>query len=409
MSLKGKKIIVGVTGSIAAYKTAYLVRSLIKDGAEVQVIMTPASTQFITPLTMATLSKRECLLKFSNEAGTNWNNHVELGLWADALVIAPATANTLAKMAHGLCDNLLSGVYLSARCPVFIAPAMDEDMWKHSSSQANIEILTSFGNTIIPVGSGELASGLIGPGRMAEPEDIHAFLEQALVSKKKSDNLEASPSPLKGRHLLITAGPTYEPIDPVRFIGNHSTGKMGIALADEANRRGAEVHLILGPSNLAPKTEGIHVINVTTGADMLSKCQALFDNADICIFSAAVADYTPKTVSGQKIKKMNGDMNIELLKTVDIAKSFGQVKKDDQLSVGFALETQNELVHARDKLQKKNFDLVILNSLNDKGAGFKHDTNKITMIDKDNNIREFELKAKELVAIDILNKVETLV
>jgi phosphopantothenoylcysteine decarboxylase/phosphopantothenate--cysteine ligase len=407
MSLSGKKIILGVSGSIAAYKSAVLVRLLVKAGADVQVVMTDDAASFITPVTMATLSKRECLTSFVNTAGTNWNNHVELGLWADALVIAPATANTLARMANGLCDNLLTGIYLSARCPVYIAPAMDEDMWNHPSTQANIEKLTSYGNTVIPVNNGELASGLTGPGRMAEPEEILAFLSSALdgaPAKKKGIS-----SGLKGRCVVVTAGPTYEPIDPVRFIGNHSTGRMGIAIADEARRRGAEVYLILGPSTLRPSTEGIHIEHVHTGAEMLEACTSLFSEADIFIFSAAVADYTPSAKSEHKIKKFNGAMNIELMRTADIAYAFGEVKTDDQISVGFALETENEQANARKKLEKKNFDLVVLNSLQDEGAGFRHETNKVTLIDKGNNIEKFELKSKELVAVDILDKVEALI
>ncbi|MCP4124862.1 MAG: bifunctional phosphopantothenoylcysteine decarboxylase/phosphopantothenate--cysteine ligase CoaBC [Bacteroidetes bacterium] len=401
MPLQGKKIIIGITGSIAAYKSAYLVRALIKDGAEVQVIMTDDAKAFISPLTLATLSKRECLSSFVNESASDWNNHVELGLWADAIVVAPATANTLAKMANGLCDNLLLGVYLSARCPVYLAPAMDEDMWKHPSTQNNIDKLKEYDNCIIPVNSGELASGLVGPGRMAEPDEIAAFLNKELSSKKKSD--------LDGKRILITAGPTYEPIDPVRFIGNHSSGKMGLALADEACRRGAEVHLILGPSNLRPQCNSIKVSLVMTGKEMLEVCSQHFETTDVCIFAAAVADYTPVHPADQKIKKKEDQIGLELKKTSDIAKTFGRLKKSNQLSVGFALETDHELKNAQGKLKKKNFDLIVLNSLNDKGAGFKHNTNKITLIDKHNKIEEFELKSKDLVAVDILNKVESLV
>ncbi len=399
MPLKGKKILLGVTGSIAAYKSAVLIRTLIKAGAAVRVIMTPDAQEFISPLTLATLSKNQCYTSFTNSKKTDWNNHVELGLWGDAFVIAPATANTISKMAHGECDNLLMAVYLSARCPVYVAPAMDEDMWKHPSTQENITKIKSYGNKIIPVNSGELASGLIGPGRMAEPEEIETFLKDTFSKNK---------SPLAGKKIVITAGPTYEAIDPVRFIGNHSTGRMGIALADEANKRGAKVDLILGPSSLQPQTEGITITNVTSGSEMLNACQKKFKQLDIAIFSAAVADYAPKVKSSQKIKKSESSMSINLTKTADIAKTFGDLKKKTQLSIGFALETEKEVMHAKQKIKKKNFDLIVLNSLKDKGAGFKHATNKVTLIDKNNNIRKFELKSKEEVAVDILNSVETL-
>lgn len=399
MTLKGKKILLGVSGSIAAYKSAVLVRELIKSGAQVKVIMTEDAQSFISPLTLATLSKNPCYTTFTNADKTDWNNHVELGLWGDALIIAPATANTLSKMANGLCDNLLQAVYLSARCPVYLAPAMDEDMWKHASTQQNIEQLQSYGNKVIPVNSGELASGLVGPGRMAEPEEIVEFLA------KEFDSITSN---LKGKKILITAGPTYEAIDPVRFIGNHSTGRMGIEIADAAAKRGADVTLILGPSALAPQETSVDVVAVTSGKDMLAACEKHFDSADIAVFSAAVADYAPKTIATEKIKKQANNLNIDLEKTTDIAKTFGAVKKDNQLSIGFALETENELEHAKAKIKKKNFDLIVLNSLKDKGAGFKHKTNKVTFIDKDNNTTYFELKTKAAVAQDILNKVESL-
>jgi phosphopantothenoylcysteine decarboxylase/phosphopantothenate--cysteine ligase len=398
MSLKGKKILLGVSGSIAAYKTAHLVRDFVKKGAEVQVIMTADATAFISPLTLATLSKKPCLTQYINADGSDWNNHVALGLWGDVFIIAPATANTLSKMATGQCDNLLLGVYLSARCPVFVAPAMDEDMWHHPSTQANLATIQSFGNTIIPVNSGELASGLFGEGRMAEPEEIAAFLENHFAFK----------SNLRGKKVVITAGPTYEPIDPVRFIGNFSSGRMGIDLAEEATKRGAEVFLILGPTHLQPKSAQIKVTKVKTGAEMLAATEVHFKNADILIFAAAVADYTPANPAAQKIKKSEEQMQLTLQKTTDIAKTFGSVKTSNQISVGFALETENEVEFAQEKRKKKNFDLIVLNSLNDEGAGFKHATNKITLIDANNNIEKFELKSKEKVAIDILNKVETL-
>lgn len=399
MSLKGKKILLGVSGSIAAYKSAVLTRELVKAGAEVKVIMTSGATAFISPLTLATLSKNPCLIDYTNSNKTDWNNHVELGLWGDALIIAPATANTLAKMANGYCDNLLLGVYLSARCPVFVAPAMDEDMYQHPTTQSNIDRLKSFGNQIIPVNSGELASGLIGPGRMAEPLEIVSFLDDAL---------NTTTSNLNGKKVLITAGPTYESIDPVRYIGNYSTGKMGICLADEANKRGAQVHLILGPSHLLPQTEGITIIRVTSGDEMLEACQKQFKQTDIAIFSAAVADYTPVKKASQKIKKKGSTMDLALTKTPDIALHFGELKNKNQISIGFALETEKEETNAIAKINKKNFDLIVLNSLNDSGAGFKHATNKVSIIDKDNKVEKYELKSKELVAKDILNKVETL-
>lgn len=400
MSLKGKKIILGVTGSIAAYKSATLIRLMVKAGAQVKVILSEGGAQFITPLALATVSKHTCLTSFTNQDATNWNNHVELGLWADLMLVAPASANTMAKMANGLCDQLLLGVYLSARCPVYIAPAMDEDMWKHPSTQANLDKLRSYGNSIIPVNSGELASGLVGPGRMAEPEEIVAFLETQLAAKKKSK--------LQGKKVLITAGPTYEPLDPVRFIGNHSTGKMGIALAEEAERRGAEVEIVLGPTSERPTGTDIAVEHVMTGKEMLQACENSFAGADICIFAAAVADYGVAEVATEKIKKGDSGLTLELEKTDDIAYTFGQQKRPDQLSVGFALETANEEEYAKKKLIKKNFDLIVLNSLRDKGAGFKGDTNKVTLIDKHNNLRKYELKSKQSVASDILDKVETL-
>ncbi|HRB67594.1 MAG TPA: bifunctional phosphopantothenoylcysteine decarboxylase/phosphopantothenate--cysteine ligase CoaBC [Chitinophagales bacterium] len=403
--LKNKKIILAVCGSIAAYKAAFLVRLLVKEGAEVKVVMTQAATEFISPLTMATLSKNECHLDYINSTKTNWNNHVELALWADIMLIAPASANTLAKMANGLCDNLLLAVYLSARCPIFIAPAMDEDMWKHPSTKNNIEKIKSFGNTIISVNNGELASGLIGEGRMAEPQEMVDFI---LNEQKQNGQAKTKSSKLKGKKLLITAGPTYEAIDPVRFVGNHSSGKMGIALAQMAHELGADVQLVLGPSKLEVPN-AIKVTRIFSANEMYDVCKKHFSKVDICIFAAAVADYTPKTVSNQKIKKDESEFSILLKKNVDIAYEFGKIKKSKQLSIGFALETNDELKHAKGKLAKKNFDIVVLNSLNDKGAGFQFNTNKITIVNKNNKITKFELKNKEEVANDILNEIEKLI
>lgn len=398
-TLADKHILVAVCGSIAAYKAAFLVRLLVRQGAQVKVVMTPSATEFIAPLTLATLSKNECHVSYTNAGKTNWNNHVELALWADTIVVAPASAGTLAKMANGLCDNLLLGVYLSARCPVFLAPAMDEDMWKHPSTKSNLQRLQSYGNTIIPVNNGELASGLHGEGRMAEPEEIVTFLEQALQP--------TIPTKLTGKKVLITAGPTYEALDPVRFIGNHSSGKMGIELAMAARKMGADVQLILGPSKLSVPDD-IKVTHVFSAAQMYAACKPHFAKSDVCIFAAAVADYTPKNVAAQKIKKSDAEFSIVLKKNVDIAAEFGKIKKKKQLSIGFALETNNELVHAQAKLQKKNFDLIVLNSLNDKGAGFQFNTNKITTVDRNNKITKFGLKSKTAVADDIIHAIETL-
>lgn len=388
--LSKKNIILGVCGSIAAYKSALLVRSLIKAGANVKVILTADASNFITPLTLATLSKNPVYTQYFEAETGVWSNHVELGLWADYMIIAPASANTIGKMANGLCDNLLTAVYLSAKCPVFFAPAMDLDMWKHESTQENIERLKSFGNTIIAPNKGELASGLFGEGRMAEPDEIVAFLTQEL---KKG-------LPLLGKKVLVTAGPTYEAIDPVRFIGNHSSGKMGFAIAEEFVALGAEVTLITGPT--AEKTAAnLERIDVISANDMLIACTEKFANSDITVMSAAVADYTPVEVADQKIKKKAEDFSIQLKKTTDILASLGKVKKQGQLLIGFALETEQEETYAKEKLLKKNLDLIVLNSLNDKGAGFKTDTNKITIFNSAFAKTSFETKSKTAVAKDI--------
>ncbi|CAN5341040.1 bifunctional phosphopantothenoylcysteine decarboxylase/phosphopantothenate--cysteine ligase CoaBC [soil metagenome] len=397
--VQGKNIILGVCGSIAAYKSATFVRLLVKAGANLQVVMTPDSVDFITPLTLATLSKRPVLIDYFTPENGAWNNHVELGLWADVFIVAPASANTLAKMANGLCDNLLLAVYLSAKCPVYFAPAMDLDMWKHGATQQNIDTLQSFGNVLIPPGTGELASGLYGEGRMAEPEEMLEFLSAAI--KKKL--------PLADQPILVTAGPTYEAIDPVRFIGNHSSGKMGFAIADELALMGANVTLVTGPSAQKNKQASVKRIDVTSAAEMLDACLLHFNEAKACIMSAAVADYTPATVSAQKIKKQDTGLNIELKKTTDILKTLGELKRPDQLLIGFALETNDEEKNAIEKLQKKNLDIIILNSLNDKGAGFKGDTNKITIIDRDLNKTVFGLKSKDEVAKDICKKIVELI
>ncbi len=394
--LNGKKILLGVSGGIAAYKTASLVRLFIKAGAHVQVIMTPASKDFVTPLTLSTLSKNPVHSTFFNQDDEDavWNNHVELGLWADLMLIAPATANTLSKMATGNCDNLLIATYLSAKCPVYFAPAMDLDMYKHPSTLSSFTALKQFGNVMIPAENGELASGLSGEGRMAEPENIIAFLEADLESKL----------PLKGKKILITAGPTYEAIDPVRFIGNHSSGKMGFDIANEAAKLGAKVILVAGPTHFKAKNSLVEVVNVVSAQEMYDACHLHYNQVDVAIAAAAVADYKPKFVASQKIKKAVAEFSIELEKTKDILASLGTIKKN-QFLIGFALETENEIENAKLKIQKKNLDLIVLNSLQDEGAGFKKETNKVTFIDKDFKIEPMELKSKESVAVDILNKV----
>lgn len=393
--LSGKKIVLGVSGGIAAYKTASLVRLFIKAGANVQVVMTPASKDFVTPLTLSTLSKNPVHSTFYNDdEDAVWNNHVELGLWADLMLVAPATANTLSKMANGTCDNLLIATYLSAKCPVYFAPAMDLDMYKHPSTLASFNLLQQFGNTMIPAESGELASGLSGEGRMAEPENIIAFLEADLESKL----------PLKGKKILVTAGPTYEAIDPVRFIGNHSSGKMGFDIAEHAAGLGAQVILVSGPTHLKPKNSSINLVNVTSAQEMYDAAHRYFADVDVAISAAAVADYRPKFPATQKIKKTEDAFTIELEKTQDILASLGKVKQK-QFLIGFALETENEIENAKLKIQKKNLDLIVLNSLQDEGAGFGKSTNKITFIDKNFEIEPMPLKTKEAVAEDILNKV----
>lgn len=394
--LSGKNILLGVTGGIAAYKTASLVRLFIKSGANVKVVMTPSAKDFITPLTLSTLSKNPVHSTFTNEEDDNaiWNNHVDLGLWADFFIIAPATANTLSKMANGTSDNLLLATYLSAKCPVYFAPAMDLDMYKHPSTLESFNKLNDFGNIMIPVGSGELASGLVGEGRMAEPEDIVSFIEQDVLGKL----------PLKGKKVLITAGPTYEAIDPVRFIGNHSSGKMGFEIAKASANLGAEVVLVTGPTHQKTTHSNIKVLPVVSAQDMYNEVHKHFETSNIAILSAAVADFTPKEVAIQKIKKKSDTLTLELEKTKDILASLGEMKKD-QFLVGFALETNNELENAKGKLKRKNLNLIVLNSLNDKGAGFKTDTNKVTFIDANENISEFQLKSKSEVASDLLNKI----
>lgn len=393
--LKNKKILLAITGSIAAYKTAVLVRLLVKEGAQVKVLMTTNAKEFISPLTLSTLSKHPVLSEFTNSRDGQWNNHVDLALWADLLVIAPASANTLAKMALGVCDNLVLATYLSAKCKVMLAPAMDLDMYQHPSTKKNLEALKSYGNLVLSAGFGELASGLTGEGRMAEPEEIVAEIKKFFTT-----NL-----PLAGKKVLITAGPTYEAIDAVRFIGNHSSGKMGMALAEQMAAMGAQVHLVMGPSSLKSNNLGITRIDVVSADDMWQACRNLFKSCDIAVLSAAVADFKPSKTATNKIKKSSGFSTIELEYTTDILESLGKLKKKQQILVGFALETDNEIEHAKAKIKNKNLDFIVLNSLNDKGAGFKSDTNKITLIDKHNKITKFELKSKQEVAIDIVQKV----
>jgi phosphopantothenoylcysteine decarboxylase / phosphopantothenate---cysteine ligase len=389
--LKGKKILVGITGSIAAYKAIYLVRLLVKGGAEVRVVMTPSAKDFVSTLTLSTLSKNPVLVDLFDEQ--SWANHVMLGRWADIMVIAPLSCNTLAKMAHGLCDNLLLAVYLSATCPVAAAPAMDEDMWHHAATKENLEKIESIGNKIIPVEKGELASGLYGDGRMAEPESIIQFLEENFFSLKE----------LSGKKAFVSAGPTYEPIDPVRFIGNHSSGKMGVAIARELYNRGAEVILVAGP-NVEP-ANGIRLVKVNTAEEMYAACIKAFKNSDLGIMAAAVADYTPAKAENEKIKKNGRGMLLELKQTKDILRTLGDQKKGKQVLVGFALETTNERKNALEKLRKKNADLIVLNSLNEKNAVFGSDMNKVTIFEKGGKEFQFEAKSKQNVAKDIVDTI----
>lgn len=393
--LQGKKILLGISGSIAAYKTVQLVRLLVKNGAEVKVVMTPAAKDFVSPLVLSTLSKNEVLIDMFAE--NTWANHVQLGRWADVMVVAPVSCNTLAKMANGLCDNLLLSVYLSATCPVLVAPAMDEDMWRHPSAKKNIEALKSFGNHIIFPQKGELASGLYGDGRMEEPEEIFTIITLFLSNKSQKD--------LAGKKVLITAGPTHEAIDPVRFIGNHSSGKMGIALAKECRERGANVVLILGPTTLKDNLAGMTVIRVQSADEMYAACRDHFETSDIALMAAAVADYKPEAISEQKIKKENGFVpELKLIKTKDILKSLGDIKTDQQILLGFALETNNEKQNAIEKLHKKNADFIVLNSLND-GAAFGSDTNKIIIYTRSGDEIKFASKDKTEVAEDIIDTV----
>ncbi|HAO14536.1 MAG TPA: bifunctional phosphopantothenoylcysteine decarboxylase/phosphopantothenate--cysteine ligase CoaBC [Tenacibaculum sp.] len=394
--LNGKKVLLAVTAGIAAYKTASLVRLFIKLDAEVKVIMTSASKDFITPLTLSTLSKNPVHSAFYEEEEENelWNNHVELGLWADLMIIAPATANTIAKMTNGVCDNLVLATYLSAKCPVYFAPAMDLDMYQHPSTNNSLNSLQEFGNVMIPATSGELASGLVGEGRMAEPEDIVSFIEKDILHKL----------PLKNKRILITAGPTHEAIDPVRFIGNHSSGKMGFELAKAAANLGGEVVLISGPSNQSVNHSQINRVDVISAEQMYKECHKYYENSDIAILSAAVADYRPKKIASEKIKKKDSALTIELEPTKDILKSLGELKKN-QILVGFALETNNEIENAKSKIERKNLDLIVLNSLRDSGAGFATDTNKVSILDSDLNCKEFDLKEKSKVANDIFNEI----
>lgn len=393
--LRGKHIILGVTGSIAAYKAATLTRLLVKEGASVKVVMTPLAKEFITPLTMATLSKSPIMVDFYNPENGDWNSHVDLGLWADLYLIAPASANTIGKMAGGIADNLLLTTYLSAKCPVMVAPAMDLDMYKHPATQRNLRVLQSFGNIIIEPESGELASGLIGKGRMEEPEKIVSFITDYFA--RQAD--------FKGKKVVVTAGPTYEKIDPVRFIGNYSSGKMGLAIAEELAGRGAEVVLVCGPVNLKTCHPAIRRVDVESAAQMYEVTSKEFVNSDVAVLSAAVADFTPKEKADHKIKRGKDDLLLELLPTKDIAAELGRIKTVSQLLIGFALETNDEEINALSKMQRKNLDMIVLNSLNDKGAGFSVDTNKVTILDKAGDKTVYELKTKVEVAKDIVDQI----
>ena len=397
--MQGKKIILGVTGSIAAYKASTLIRLLIKQGAEIKVIMTKDAHHFITPLTLGTLSKNAVLTEFVANNQGEWNNHVSLGLWADMMLIAPATANTIAKMANGLCDNLLLATYLSAKCNVYIAPAMDLDMYAHPSTQLNLQKLRDYGHTVLPVANGELASGLVGQGRMIEPQEIVDFLLHNTQTSRK----------LKGKKVLVTAGPTYESIDPVRFIGNHSSGKMGFALAENFARLGADVTLITGPTEIILSNKFIKRIDVTSANEMFEKTVNAFEKSDIAVMSAAVADYTPEKVSISKIKKSGDELSLKLKKTKDILAELGRKKNKKQVLVGFALETDNELENALKKLHAKNLDFIVLNSLKTKGAGFGHITNKVSILNRNGTKVDYKLKSKQEVAVDIINNIMKLI
>jgi phosphopantothenoylcysteine decarboxylase / phosphopantothenate---cysteine ligase len=391
--LEGKKILLGISGSIAAYKSIFLTRLFIKAGAEVKVVMTPSAKDFVTPLSISTISKNEVLSDlFLNDT---WNSHVQLGRWADVMLIAPLSCNTLAKMANGICDNLLLATYLSATCPVVVAPAMDEDMWLHPATTANIEKLKSFGNRVIPVEKGELASGLYGDGRMAEPEQIISFLEMNFFFE----------GPLKGKKALVTAGPTHEPFDPVRYISNQSTGKMGVAVARELTNRGAAVELVLGPSSIEINDPRIQVTRVQSAEEMYNACIAIFPSVQIAVMSAAVSDYTPVSFSKEKIKKNSQTFTLELSRTKDILQTLGEKKTGGQILVGFALENKDEVLYAKNKLKSKNADMMVLNSLNDTGAGFGFDTNQVTIFEKNGNEIPYGQKSKQLVARDIVDRI----
>ena len=396
-SLRGKKILLGVSGSIAAYKSAVLLRLLMKEGCEVRVIMTSSAKDFVSPLTFSTLSRNPVASDVHQEG--QWTNHVEWGLWADAMIVAPATAHTIAKCALGLSSDMLSATYLSARCPVFFAPAMDLDMWRHPSTLDNISRLQAYGNFIIDVGTGELASGLEGPGRLAEPEEILTFLAEYFHYTQD----------MQGVKVLINAGPTYEPIDPVRYIGNHSTGKMGVAIAEEFAQRGADVHLVLGPESVSPENHNIQIEKVTTADEMLAACSRQFEKADVTVLAAAVADYKPATVAAEKIKKSADTLSLELVRTPDIAAAAGKSKRKNQVLVGFALETTDGEVNAREKMVKKNMDMIVLNNPRDAGAGFGHDTNKVSFLFPDNKQKHFELKSKKAVAHDIVEAINQMI
>lgn len=393
----GKKILIGISGSIAAYKIPLLVRLCIKAGAEVKIVMSPSSATFVSPLVLSTLSKNEVHIDIASD--TAWANHVELGRWADIMLIAPASCNTLAKMANAYCDNLLLSVYLSSICKVYIAPAMDEDMWHHQATQENLSKLASYGHSIIPSEHGELASGLIGMGRMAEPDTIFEHLQDYFIRTNS----------LTGKSALITAGPTYENLDPVRFIGNYSTGKMGIAIAESLAERGCKVQLVLGPTHLSTKHPFIQTTNIRSAEEMYQTCMNLFQEVDIAVMSAAVADYTPEVVAENKIKKQDDNFELKLKKTKDILKSLGAIKSEKQILVGFALESKDEKQYALKKLNEKNADIIVMNSLNDKGAGFSYDTNKITIFEKDGKEFNYELKSKQEVANDIVARIMNLI